>query len=457
MKKLRFPLKMENGTEVRTLEELREHFSLSEVWQYYENGKLVTWLRDRYLEDLAEAVEALDGEEANRRLCEIFGVPYEEVSEERLEETTEHRRKLALLREKCSEPEYEGVVDRIAFDQEDLYDLLDAGETEIYLLGESFSVPGAKRGMRYIGINQPTVVISAKDPVDLEDYDIWCVNCVLVGGYKPTAVEIKAEEREVGESATNSEEEKIVWKMEPFVVELLKTLEEGMKDLRESKFALDGATIGSFDVFDYGSGQYEHPRKSRAMLACKEALEELLDDMKDELDDARDDMIDEVTNFLDDAEDELTDFVEEFLEIYDEYMEAEARPEWREYAVKVRESHFDEDELESYVEGLNLESQFESMVESFFETRFRELSFQKYHILCELSEEDGEYAFDLERSYEAASEDMEEILQEGMSFVMSSGLSIYLTSLFQFEGFLRDRIREAFAISGSDGKSENGR
>lgn len=457
MKKLRFPLKMKNGTEVRTLEELREHFSLSEVRQYFENGKLVTWLRDRYLEDLAEEVEALDGEETNRRLCEIFGVPYEEVSEERLEETTEHGRKLELLRAKCSASEYEEVVDRIAFDQEDLYDLLDAGETEIYLLGESFSVPGAKRGMRYIGINQPTVIISAKDPVDLEAYDIWCVNCILVGGHKPTSIEMKTEEREVETSLANSKEEKIVWKMEPFVEKLLKTLEEGMTDLREPEFSLDRTTIGSFDVSDYGSGQYEHPRKSRAMIAGKEALEELLDDMKDELNDAKDDMIDEVTDFFDDAEDEFTDFVEEFLEIYDGYMEAETRPEWREYAEKVRESHFDEDELENYVEGLNLESQFESMVESFFETRFRELSFQKYHILCEISEEDGEYAFDLECAYEDISEDMEEILEEGMSFVMSAGLSIYLNSLFQFEEFLRRRIREAFAISGSDGESENGR
>ena len=45
-KKIRFPLEMINGVSVRSMEELRENFSLLKILSYLSNEKLVTWLRD---------------------------------------------------------------------------------------------------------------------------------------------------------------------------------------------------------------------------------------------------------------------------------------------------------------------------------------------------------------------------------------------------------------------------
>ena len=39
---------MENGTKIRTLDELRENFSLTKVVEYFDNQKLFHWLEDRY-------------------------------------------------------------------------------------------------------------------------------------------------------------------------------------------------------------------------------------------------------------------------------------------------------------------------------------------------------------------------------------------------------------------------
>ena len=47
-RKIRFPLKMKNGAEVRTLDELKENFDLESVLGYFADGKLSTWLADRY-------------------------------------------------------------------------------------------------------------------------------------------------------------------------------------------------------------------------------------------------------------------------------------------------------------------------------------------------------------------------------------------------------------------------
>ena len=177
-KKIRFPLKMNDGIEVRDLEGLKEHFSLEQVLFYLEDGRLETWLRDHYEDELADEVVALDKQDTqfNRKLCEVFGVEYAADEEVDLEGMRERKRKQERLNEVAGGENYFDVVDQIAFEQDDLYDLLDEGETEIYLCGERFSIPLGKKGIRYIGINSPTVVISAKEKVNFEEKGISLEN-----------------------------------------------------------------------------------------------------------------------------------------------------------------------------------------------------------------------------------------------------------------------------------------
>ena len=77
-KKIRFPLEMRDGIEVRDLESLKENFSLERILFYLADGKLETWLRDRYLDDIADAVSKIDQEdkELNRKICDLFEVDY---------------------------------------------------------------------------------------------------------------------------------------------------------------------------------------------------------------------------------------------------------------------------------------------------------------------------------------------------------------------------------------------
>lgn len=56
----KFPLDMGSGVLVRDLDELKEHYSSEAVINYFLNGKLLTWLNDRYYEDEAEQVKELD-------------------------------------------------------------------------------------------------------------------------------------------------------------------------------------------------------------------------------------------------------------------------------------------------------------------------------------------------------------------------------------------------------------
>jgi len=176
-KKIRFPLKLADNAQVRTLEELREHFDLESILGYYKNGKLLTWLEDRYLEGEAEAIRALDETASGfqRRLCKVFQVEYT-GNDADMEAVQLRQERLAKLRTITDEPEFIEHIDQVAFNQEELADLLDEDETTIYLCGESFTIPASRKGITYIGIENPRVHISGKVPETEEDFGITFVN-----------------------------------------------------------------------------------------------------------------------------------------------------------------------------------------------------------------------------------------------------------------------------------------
>lgn len=153
-KKIKFALKMKDGVEVRNLQELRDNFDLNQVTAYFMDGKLETWLSDRYYDEEVEQIESLqkDDSELQKKLCQIFGVEYEEDTMTP-EEIEARNRKLAMLKEITDDEEILANVDYVAFSQEELSDLLDEGVDTIYLCGDDFVIPERVKDKTYIGIN----------------------------------------------------------------------------------------------------------------------------------------------------------------------------------------------------------------------------------------------------------------------------------------------------------------
>ena len=167
-KKIRFPLEMDNGVEVRSMEELRNNFSLGRVLEYIQTGKLVTWLRDRYENNIADAIAELDKTdyELPKKVSAIFDVPYDEKTEDDLKQAAERAERIKHLKEFTDEKQFVDKIDKVAFDQDELYDLLDEEVNEIYLCGDRFAIPLSVQDVSYKGINNPVVVIDSKTEVD---------------------------------------------------------------------------------------------------------------------------------------------------------------------------------------------------------------------------------------------------------------------------------------------------
>ena len=177
MKKIKFPLEMADHSKVTNLDDLRAHFDLESVMEYYKSGKLQTWLEDRYFEEEAEAVSALDetAPDFQAQLCKIFGVEYSGQSVN-LEEIAHRQARLEKLRSLTDEAEYLEQIDRVAFDQDELADLLDEKEKTIYLCGEKFMIPVSQKGVSYIGINAPSAHLSGKVPQSAGELGICFTN-----------------------------------------------------------------------------------------------------------------------------------------------------------------------------------------------------------------------------------------------------------------------------------------
>ena len=191
VKKIRFPLEMENGVEVRSMEELRDNFSISRVLSYLKNGKLEVWLRDRFETDIADKVEHLDlqSEELVKRVCEIFNVPYD----------TEAKRedRIKLLKKYSDDEKFEAVIDCVVFTQDELYDFLDKDKDTIYLCGDIFSIPLTKEGVCYRGINQPTVIVDSEVVVDWMKKKICLENVKFDSKYQSIVENAIREKREL--------------------------------------------------------------------------------------------------------------------------------------------------------------------------------------------------------------------------------------------------------------------
>jgi hypothetical protein len=180
-KKIKFPLEMDNGVMVRTLEELRENFNLEKVANYFISGKLITWLNDRYYESEAIQVGELNSSSLDfkKKICEIFDIQYIEENHLDIENIEKRNSKITKLKRFTENEDIIRNVDLVAFNQEELSDLLDENGKTIYLCDEKFYLPLSKNDIKYIGISNPVLVINGKGDIDLDEKNIIIEDCIL--------------------------------------------------------------------------------------------------------------------------------------------------------------------------------------------------------------------------------------------------------------------------------------
>lgn len=146
--------------------------------KYFHNDKLLKWLEDRYYDDEADAVKKLSPDDENlaQKLCKIFGI-------ESAEEILRRAERLDELKKYTDDENIWANIDKVAFDQEDLADLLDEDIKEIFLCNNRFSIPLRVRGKKYIGIGNAVAIIRNDKPVNFQSLGIEFKNVAFNAEY----------------------------------------------------------------------------------------------------------------------------------------------------------------------------------------------------------------------------------------------------------------------------------
>ena len=191
-KKIKFALEMADGEQVRNIDDLKEHFDVEKIVGYYLNGRLLTWLRDRYYENEAAKVAELsrDDPQLHNKLCSIFGVE-SNVEELDAEEIAQRTERLNRLKQYTDDREILSKVAQVAFDQEDLGDLLDEEVHDIYLCANRFTIPLSITDKVYTGIGKAIVVIRSDSIVDFDKLKIRFLNITFDEDYQKVVDETK--------------------------------------------------------------------------------------------------------------------------------------------------------------------------------------------------------------------------------------------------------------------------
>lgn len=199
-KKIKFPLIFKDNQPARTMEELREFADVDKLYLYFMNGKLSTWLQDRdYLRE-AEQIQAVDKEEPELlvKLCEILEIPVPEKTDchisKNIKAVRHQYEKLNILKQVMDDDDNAilSKLDRIAFNQEELEQIIHRGSQTIYLFDNTFAIPADNCANTFIGIGD-NVRIVVEDSAGLPA-NIDIQNAVVCSSGKP--VPLKEEKTE---------------------------------------------------------------------------------------------------------------------------------------------------------------------------------------------------------------------------------------------------------------------
>lgn len=184
-KVVKFALKMRDDYECRDLESLREYFDLEKAIAYFQDGRLITWMKHRGFYDIADELEEMSAEAADfpQKLCSLLEVEYtgEAVV---AEDIAFYNERLKEIKQYTNDEKILSNAGCVAINQEELGELLEEDVKVIYLLDGEYSIPIKRKNHKYIGIGNVTAKIRSKEPVDFAKLEIEFENISFDSEYE---------------------------------------------------------------------------------------------------------------------------------------------------------------------------------------------------------------------------------------------------------------------------------
>lgn len=163
-----------NLQQYHSLQEVAENFSLSEILALAKENVLADWLGENFyfgeVKKLAAALENNSSDaELKLLLCKMFGLNFEKLPENELEEIS------AVVAKNQREKLFQKYADKNSVfveNQAELVQALKGGAETVYLYGAEFKIPVETQGKTYIGVNNAVIDFTHDSDIDLDARNI---------------------------------------------------------------------------------------------------------------------------------------------------------------------------------------------------------------------------------------------------------------------------------------------
>lgn len=199
-RKIKFLLVMKDGVEVRNIKELRENFNLEKVIEYYLDGKLQRWLKDRNYEDELHKILNLNVNsiDFNKELCLSLCIDYENYNDVDVKDIQNVNEKISKLNNYLENEKIKEIINDIAFTQKELISMINKNKKTIYLYNGEYSIPFEKTNIEYIGIGKVVSMVNATGVLNLDKNNIVLNNIILESKYVITVISKQSKNIECG-------------------------------------------------------------------------------------------------------------------------------------------------------------------------------------------------------------------------------------------------------------------
>ena len=175
----KFALYLKGEHEVRNnIEEIREYFDYGKIVEYFYDGSLLQWLKDRDYPDAANKLKCLKGDELDfkTKLCHIFNIDENKIEKDNAIEDTEIINKRNMVKQYTVDEAILNDIEKVVTNQNELQILLERKEPTIYLLTGEYVIPLEVEDVAYIGIGEVTAVIESAEIIDFSKRNILFKN-----------------------------------------------------------------------------------------------------------------------------------------------------------------------------------------------------------------------------------------------------------------------------------------
>lgn len=206
-RKVKPSLEMKNGYQARNnIDEIRVNFDYSKIVDYFRDGRLQRWLRDRYYEKEANALDEIHYEDKNfkEEICAIFQVDSNTVGCAESIKDEKIQKKIEYIKQYTADKAILEKIDSVATNQDELIAMINGGKSEIYLCGDEFVIPLLVENIKYIGVGDVEGVIKSEKEVDFSERNIQFINVRFDEKYMKIC-----EENRIGENGKEEQDEEL--------------------------------------------------------------------------------------------------------------------------------------------------------------------------------------------------------------------------------------------------------